>query len=95
MAWHWQREPEPSTRRFAAEAAFGPVDDALRTALEVTVFPDGTVYLACSRIVPESGKRLIVPDTALMCQDIDEAKDAVDLILDRLASEAVVRSDDA
>ena len=38
------------------------------------------------RPVVEQGKRLIVPDTALMCADVEEAKDVVDAILARLSS---------
>ena len=88
--WHSHREPDASTRRFADGASFVSWRDELRAALEVTVFQDGTVYLACPRIVSERGRRLVVPDTALMCHDMDEAKDAVDLILDRLRAEAAV-----
>lgn len=86
--WHSNREPEDSTRRFADGAAFERTMEGPRAALEVTVFEDGTVYLVSSKIVPQRGERLIVMDTALMCQDVNEAKDAVDLILDRLESEA-------
>jgi hypothetical protein len=73
---------------FIDAAALEPTLDGLRVALEVVRFENGTVYVAAPRIVPEHGKRLIVPDTALMCADVHEAKNVTDAILDRLASDA-------
>jgi hypothetical protein len=73
---------------FISNAALLPTMDGVRVALEITRFDDGTVYLAASKIIPEQGKRMIVPDTALMCADVDEAKDVVDAILDRLGRAA-------
>ena len=46
------------------------------------------VRVVSSEVIPISGTRTIVQDTALLFADIDEAKDAVDLILDRLSAEA-------
>jgi len=40
-------------------------------------------------------KRMIVPDTGLMCADVAEANDVVDAILDRLGREARSAEDDA
>jgi hypothetical protein len=40
------------------------------------------------RSAPACGTRTIVQDTALLFADMNEAKDAVDMILDRLADEA-------
>jgi hypothetical protein len=88
MERHWHSEPDESVRRFAEGATFVPNMEALQTALEVVVFEGGAVSLSSSRIVPNQGKREIWQETALMFHDIDEAKDAVDLILDRLAEEA-------
>jgi hypothetical protein len=83
---HSELEPDEDSLAFIEGAALVPTLEGVRTALEVTVFENKTVYVAVSKVVPEKGKRLIVPDTALMCADIDEAKDVVDAILDRLAS---------
>lgn len=44
--------------------------------------------MVSSRITPNKGIREIWQESALMFHDIDEAKDAVDLILDRLAEAA-------
>ena len=81
---HSQLEPDEDSLTFVEGAALVPTLDGTRVALEITLFENGSVYVAASKIVPEKGKRLIVPDTALMCADINEAKDVVDAILDRL-----------
>jgi hypothetical protein len=85
---HWHSEPDESVRRFAEGATFTPGIEGLQTALEVVVFESGVVSVSSSKIVPNEGKREIWQESALMFNDIDEAKDAVDLILDRLAREA-------
>jgi SMI1/KNR4 family protein SUKH-1 len=86
-AHHWHSEPDKTTRRFAEGATFKRTTEGLQAALEVSVFPEG-VSVVSANIIPVSGTRTIVQDTALMFADIDEAKDAIDLILDRLADEA-------
>lgn len=60
----------------------------LQAAIEVVAYPDGVISVVSSVITPNKGKREIWPETALMFHEIDEAKDAVDLILDRLAEAA-------
>jgi hypothetical protein len=85
---HSQLEPDEDSLTFVEGAALVPTMDGLQVALEITVFDNATVYVAASKVVPEKGQRLIVPDTALMCADIDEAKDVVDAVLNRLAAEA-------
>jgi hypothetical protein len=85
---HSQLQPDEDSLAFISNAALLPTMDGVRVALEITRFDDGTVYVAASKIVAEQGKRMIVPDTALMCADVDEAKDVVDAILDRLGREA-------
>ena len=84
---HSQLQPDEDSLTFISNAALVPTMDGVRVALEITRFDDGTVYVAASRIVAEQGKRMIVPDTALMCADVEEAKDVVDAILDRLGRE--------
>ena len=87
--WHWEREPVESTRRFATAAAFTPTEKGLQVAIEVIAYPPGHVQVVTSRISGPSGKRTIVQANApLMFNNIEEAKDAVDLILDRLSDEA-------
>ena len=87
---HWHREPADSTRRFAERAVFTPTDGGgLRAAIEVIASPGGHVRVVSSRISGKPRNRTIVQaEEPLMFNDIDEAKDAVDLILDRLAEES-------
>lgn len=85
---HSQLEPDEDSLTFVEDVALVRTMDGTRVALEITVFENATVYVAASKIVTEKGKRLLVPDTALMCADIDEAKDVVDAVLDRLGAEA-------
>lgn len=86
---HWHREPADSTRRLAASAPFMATRKGLQTAIEVIAYPGGQVQVATSRISGPAGKRTIVQaGEPLMFNDIAEAKDAVDLILDRLDEEA-------
>jgi hypothetical protein len=87
-AYHWHSEPDKTTRRFAQKATFRRTMGDLQAAIEVTAHEDGAVSVVSSEIVPVSGTRTIVQESALMFHDMDEAKDAVDLILDRLAGEA-------
>jgi hypothetical protein len=87
-AFHWHGEPDQTTRRFAQKATFKRTTEGLQTAIEVIVLPEGIVRVVSSEVIPISGTRTIVQNTALLFADIDEMKDAVDLILDRLADEA-------
>jgi hypothetical protein len=89
MERHWHSELDESVLRFAEGATFTATMDGLQAAIEVSAYPGGVISVVSSRITPNKGKREIWPETALMFNDIDEAKDAVDLILDRLAQEAV------
>jgi hypothetical protein len=81
---HSHLQPDEDSLTFVTNAAIDPTMEGVRVALEITRFEEGTVYVGASKIVIEHGKRFIVPDTALMCADVDEAKDVVDAILDRL-----------
>jgi hypothetical protein len=72
---------------FAQKATFKRTREGLQAASEVIVFPEG-VRVVSSEMVPGSGTRTVVQDTALLFADMNEAKDAVDMILDRPAVEA-------
>jgi hypothetical protein len=85
---HWHREPAASTLGFAAAAPLSPTRKGLQVAIEVIAYPDGQVSVATSRISGSPGRRTIVQAQALMFNDIDETKDAIDLILDHLDGEA-------
>lgn len=85
---HWHRPPAPSTERFVQSAPFEPTVKGLRTAVELIAYPEGKVQVSVSRISGNPGRRTIVQAESLMFNDIDEAKDAIDGIADRLAREA-------
>ena len=88
MGRHWHSELDKSVHRFAEGATIAPIMEGHLTVIEVEAFPDGVVRVVSSRVTPNEGIREIWQESALMFHDIDEAKDAVDLILDRLAEEA-------
>lgn len=85
---HWHRDPAPSTINFAREARFTPTGKGLQTAIEVIAYPEGKVQVAVSQISGTPGKRSISQLESLMFNDMNEAKDAVDLILDQLTEDA-------
>jgi hypothetical protein len=86
---HWHREPAQATKEFADAAPFARTGKGLQAAIEVIAYPAGHVQVVASRISGAPGKRSIVQAGGpLMFNDIDEAKDAVVLILDRLNTEA-------
>ena len=83
---HWHRAPAESTRQFAESAVFSSTGKGIRAVLEITAYPAGHVEVASSEVSGSPRKRTIKRATyPLMFNDMDEAKDAVDLILDRLA----------
>jgi hypothetical protein len=88
--WHFGKEPVDSVRKLAQRAVFTPTDGGgLRAAIEVIASPGGHVRVSSSRISGKPRNRTIVQvGEPLMFQNIDEAKDGIDLILDRLAEEA-------
>ena len=89
------REPVDSTRSLIANTPFTPTEKGLQAAIEVIAYPAGHVQVAASRITGAPGKRTIVQAESLPFRNIEEAKDAVDLILDRLSDEASELADDA
>ena len=93
--WHYDREPVDSTRALVQAAAFTPTPKGLQIAIEVIAYPAGHAQVATSRISGTTGKRTIVQTDSLPFRNIEEAKDAVDLILDRLSGEAAELADDA
>lgn len=86
---HRHRPPAESTHRLVAAAPFTPTEKGLQAAIEVIAYPRSHVQVVVSRVSGPPGHRKITQATEpLMFNDMQEAKDAVDLILDRLASEA-------
>ena len=74
-------------RKLAQRAVFTPTEKGgLRATIEVIASPGGHVRISSSRVSGKPRNRTIVQvGEPLMFNDIDEAKDAIDLILDRLA----------
>jgi hypothetical protein len=85
---HWHRPPATSTERFIENAPFEPTEKGLRAAVELIAYPEGKAQVSVSRISGSPGRRTIVQAESLMFNDINEAKDAIDGIADRLAREA-------
>ncbi len=86
---HWHKEPADSTHRYVAAAPFAPTEKGLQAAIEIIAYPKDHVQVVVSRITGKPGNRKITQTPyPLMFNDIEEAKDAIDLILDRLADEA-------
>jgi hypothetical protein len=91
---HWHRPPAASTQRFVDNAPVAPTQKGLRAAIELIAYPEGNVQIAVSRISGSPGRRTIVQAESLMFNDINEAKDAMDGIADRLARETGQRHTD-
>jgi hypothetical protein len=56
--------------------------------VEVIAYPMGHVNVAVSRVSGSAKNRRLVQDSSLMFNDVDEAKDALDALADRLSREA-------
>lgn len=88
MSRHSDHEPDKAELRFVERATFTERMEVLEAAIEVEVDHEGVVRVVSSSIVPNTGKREIWQQSALMFHSIDEAMDAVDMILRRLDEEA-------
>ena len=88
MSRHSAHEPDKAELRFVERATFTERMEVLEAAIEVEVDREGVVRVVSSAIVPNKGKREIWQQSALMFHTIDEAMDAVDMILRRLDEEA-------
>ncbi len=85
---HYKRPPVPSTERFVAEAPFAKLRTGTQAVVEIVTYPDGQVRLTASSVSGAAGSPRIVQGPFLMFVDADEAKDALDLLVDRLDDEA-------
>jgi hypothetical protein len=81
-----------STLRLVAEAPLERLQTGTRVVIELVGYPDGQMRLTTSEITGSPGSRRIVQRGFLMFVDVDEAKDALDAIADRVANAA---ADDA
>jgi hypothetical protein len=91
---HWHRDPAPATVEFADGAVFTPTPKGLKAVIEVTAYPAGHVAVSRSQVSGQPRSRTITQvGEPLMFNDADEAKDGIDLIVDRLAEEAARLTD--
>lgn len=88
MKRHWDRDPAPSTERFVEAARFERTKKGLQIVVEVIAYPQGHVNVSVSTASGATGNRRLVQQTSLPFNNIDEAKDALDALVDRLAQEA-------
>ena len=87
-ALHWHKQPPMSTHRFVEDALLQPTGKGLRATLEITAYPPGHVAVRVAEVDGTVRPRQMRGHSELMFNNADEAKDAVDLLIDRVASEA-------
>ena len=87
-ALHWHKQPALSTHSFVEDALLQPTGKGHKATLEITAYPRGHVEVRVDEVDNKVRPRQIREHSNLMFNDIDEAKDAVDLLMDRVASEA-------
>jgi hypothetical protein len=85
---HFRRPPVPSTEKLIREAPVDRLETGLRAVVEIVGYPDGQFRLVTARIEGSKGARRIVQGGFLMFIDVDEAKDALDALADRVAAAA-------
>jgi hypothetical protein len=85
---HFSRPPVPSTLKLVEDAPFQKLRTGTQAVVEVVAYPDGQVRLTASVVSGKPGTRTIRQGPFLMFVDADEAKDALDALVDRLAEEA-------
>ncbi len=88
MKRHWHRDLAPSTVSLVEAARFARTKKGLQTIVELIAYPKGQVHLAVSSVSGSARNRQLIQDSSLMFNDVDEAKDALDALADRLALEA-------
>ena len=82
---HFRRPPVESTRKLIQEAPLEKLETGTRAVVEIVGYPDGQFRLSTSEISGPSGSRQVRQRGFLMFIDADEAKDALDALVDRLA----------
>jgi hypothetical protein len=88
---HWHRPLAPSTDRFVNEAHFWDTRTGRKLAIEVTAYAPGHVAVSTSVIDESIRPRAVGQSQTLMFNDPDEAKDAIDALIDRLVEDAIAR----
>ena len=85
---HYHRPPVASTRKLTAEASLQKLQTGTRAVVEIVGCPDGQMRLVASEISGPARSRRITQGLFLMFIDADEAKDALDALVDRVAEAA-------
>ena len=82
---HWHKEPPPSTHVFVEAVPLHPTPKGIKAVLEMTAYAEGTkIHVVASTVEGPNHHRAIRQVVPLMFNDLDEAKDAIDLIVDHL-----------
>lgn len=85
---HYKRPPVPSTLKLIDAAPLERLETGTRAVVEIVGYPDGQMRVVLSRVEGPRGSRRIAQADFLMFLDVDEAKDALDLLADRVAEAA-------
>jgi hypothetical protein len=89
---HWHKEPAPSTPGFVEGVPLMDTPKGVKAVIEITAYAEGTkIAVATSRVEGPNHARTIRQKGSLMFNDLDEAKDAIDAIVDHLEEEAKKR----
>lgn len=85
---HFHRPPFPSTVELVENAPLEHLRTGTRAVIEVVGYPEGQMRVTVSEISGPPRSRQIRQAGFLMFTDVNEAKDALDLLLDRVDSVA-------
>jgi len=90
---HFRRPPVPSTHRLVDGVPLQRLETGTRAVVEIVGYPDGQMRLSASEISGPPRGRTIRQGPFLMFIDADEAKDALDAIVDRVAAVSSTQSE--
>lgn len=82
--FHFHRPPVPSTIELVEAAPFERLKTGTRAVVEIVGYPEGQMRLTVSEITGPPRSRQIRQGRFLMFRDANEAKDALDLLVDRV-----------
>lgn len=86
---HWHKEPAPSTPTFAEGVPLMRTPKGLKVVVEITAYTEGAkIAVSASEVEGPNHNRSIRQRKSLMFNDPNEAKDAIDAIVDHLEREA-------
>jgi len=74
-------------------ARFERTKKGLQMVVEAIAYPEGHINVAVSTASGSTKNRRLVQQKSLMFNNVDEAKDAFDALVDRLAQEAAARQE--